>query len=238
MVNFSKPQSMMTMLVTLFALLHVSVALQHGASQQHAARSADAALEARINDITDELQKRQSTGTIAITGPCGADGACGSGRTSYPRLEIRELNKNADQWNLYILGMERFQAMDKNDPLSYYQIAAVHGRPYRTWNNFPTPLVNQAGFCPHSNVLFGSWHRPYLAVFEVRWIESPSIPNMADVDTSKRGTNACSKWLPSSHRASGNDGRMPLLRCACHSGTGPWTMATLFPRLCAMTGSE
>jgi len=169
MVNFSKPQSMMTMLVTLFALLHVSVALQHGASQQHAARSADAALEARINDITDELQKRQSSGTIAITGPCGADGACGSGRTSYPRLEIRELNKNADQWNLYILGMERFQAMDKNDPLSYYQIAAVHGRPYRTWNNFPTPLVNQAGFCPHSNVLFGSWHRPYLAVFEQAW---------------------------------------------------------------------
>jgi tyrosinase len=45
-------------------------------------------------------------------------------------------------------------------------ITGVHGRPFVTWNNFPTPLLNQAGFCPHSNTLFGSWHRPYLAVFE------------------------------------------------------------------------
>jgi tyrosinase len=69
---------------------------------------------------------------------------------------------------LYLLGMERFMAKDKGDTLGYYQIAGVHGRPFTTWNRFPTPLVNQAGFCPHGSTLFGSWHRPYLAIFEVR----------------------------------------------------------------------
>lgn len=38
-----------------------------------------------------------------------------------------------------------------------------------SWNNFPTPLVNNAGFCPHGQTLFGPWHRPYLAIFEQGW---------------------------------------------------------------------
>jgi tyrosinase len=63
--------------------------------------------------------------------------------------------------------MERFQSKSKDDVLGYYQIAGVHGRPFTTWNKFPTPLVNNAGFCPHGSTLFGSWHRPYLAMYEV-----------------------------------------------------------------------
>jgi tyrosinase len=63
--------------------------------------------------------------------------------------------------------MERFMAKDKSDTLSFYQVAGVHGRPFQSWDNFPTPLVNAQGFCPHANVLFGSWHRPYLAIYEV-----------------------------------------------------------------------
>lgn len=187
MAHISKPQSIVTILFTIFALLHVSLA------SQHAAGSVDAVLEARVNDITAELNKRQSSGTIAITGPCGSDGTCGSGRASYPRLEIRDLNKNADQWNLYILGMERFQAMDKNDPLSYYQVVGVHGRPYKTWNNFPTPLVNQAGFCPHANTLFGTWHRPYLAIFEQAWYKCVlEIVEQFPSDQRQRWRNAAS----------------------------------------------
>jgi tyrosinase len=47
--------------------------------------------------------------------------------------------------------------------------SGVHGRPFITWNNFPTPLVNEAGFCPHGQTLFTTWHRPYLAIFEQAW---------------------------------------------------------------------
>jgi tyrosinase len=171
MANFSKPQSMMTMLVAFFALLQVTVASQHG-SHHHAHRR-DAEIKAHIDDVTSHLAKRDIGPYLAISGVCSTGtnwwGDCDSnGRQSYPRLEIRQLARNSDQWNLYLLGMERFQSKDKNDKLSYYQVSGVHGRPFQTWNNFPTPLVNQAGFCPHGSTLFGSWHRPYLAIFEVR----------------------------------------------------------------------
>lgn len=29
-------------------------------------------------------------------------------------------------------------------------------------------MKEQGGFCTHSSILFLTWHRPYLAVFEVR----------------------------------------------------------------------
>jgi tyrosinase len=172
MANFSKPQNMTTMLFALFAFLQFTVALQHGTHHKHARHSADAVIKAQIDEIADSLVARQSSGYTAITGVCststGSNGVCNSnGRVSAPRLEIRQLRQNADQWNLYLLGMERFMAKDKNDRLSYYQVVGVHGRPYTTWNNFPTPLLNNAGFCPHAQTLFGSWHRPYLAIFEV-----------------------------------------------------------------------
>lgn len=171
MANFSKPANMTTMLFAFFAFLQFTVALQHGSHHNHARHSQDAILKRQIDEIADSLAARQNSGYTAITGVCStnanSDGSCNdNGRVSAPRLEIRTLKQNADQWNLYLLGMERFQAKDKNDMLSYYQVVGVHGRPFVTWNNFPTPLVNQAGFCPHSNVLFGSWHRPYLAIFE------------------------------------------------------------------------
>ena len=172
MANFSKPQNMTAMLFAFIAFLQFTVALQHGAHHNHARHSQDAVLKRQIDEIADSLVARQSSGYTAITGVCstsaGSDGVCDSnGRVSAPRLEIRQLKQNADQWNLYLLGMERFMAKDKSDKLSYYQVVGVHGRPFVTWNNFPTPLLNQAGFCPHAQTLFGSWHRPYLAIFEV-----------------------------------------------------------------------
>lgn len=37
-----------------------------------------------------------------------------------PRLEIRELQKNADMFNIFLLGLARFHATPQKDPLSYY----------------------------------------------------------------------------------------------------------------------
>jgi tyrosinase len=40
-----------------------------------------------------------------------------------PRQEIRDLEKDADMWNMYLLALSRFQAMDQREKISYYQIA-------------------------------------------------------------------------------------------------------------------
>lgn len=87
--------------------------------------------------------------------------------TAYPRLEIRELKKNADQFNIFLLAMQKFMAMDQTDKLSYYQIAGIHGRPFVQWNDVPG-VRSTGGYCPHVSNMFLPWHRPYLALFEVR----------------------------------------------------------------------
>ncbi|KAH8787772.1 common central domain of tyrosinase-domain-containing protein [Hyaloscypha finlandica] len=85
------------------------------------------------------------------------------------RLEIRQLQQNADQWNLYILGLDAFKKMDETSDLSYYGVCGIHGRPYRPWGGVAGHNNDQAGwqgYCTHSSILFGPWHRPYLALFE------------------------------------------------------------------------
>ncbi|KAI2483415.1 hypothetical protein Ptr902_05732 [Pyrenophora tritici-repentis] len=170
MANFSKPAGLLTVLFTLFALIQFTAAFQHGSSHhQHLARD-DAEILARIDKLSQEVQKRQSQAYIVITGVCSTgwnnEAKCNPGSQAAPRLEVREMARNSDQFNLFLLGMERFQAKDKNDPLSYYKVASVHGRPFVTYNNFPTPLLNQAGFCPHAATIFAPWHRPFVALFE------------------------------------------------------------------------
>ncbi|ETS78584.1 hypothetical protein PFICI_10646 [Pestalotiopsis fici W106-1] len=91
------------------------------------------------------------------------------------RLEVRDMIKNQpDQWNLYLLGLERFQnSVAENAPLSYFQISGIHGFPYtkwpdRDWNTMKPVSGSRGfgGFCTHSSILFLPWHRPYLALFE------------------------------------------------------------------------
>jgi tyrosinase len=173
MANFSKPAGMMSMLFAFLSVLQFTVAFQHHGQHPHVN---PALIERHLQEIEGELQKRQSRSAIPIKGVCSAgyasNGECNGGSTAAPRLEIRDLARNADQWNLYLLGMERFMSKDKRDVLSFYQVSGVHGRPFVSWNNFPSPLVNNAGFCPHGMTLFGSWHRPYLAAYEQAWYQS------------------------------------------------------------------
>lgn len=64
-------------------------------------------------------QKRQS-GFFSVLGVAGI-----TGPASHPRLEIRELERNKDQWNIYLLGLRKFQGVNQNDKLSYYQISGM-----------------------------------------------------------------------------------------------------------------
>ncbi|KAK4453979.1 Di-copper centre-containing protein [Podospora aff. communis PSN243] len=71
-------------------------------------------------------------------------------------------------WDLYVLALSAFQEVNETDPLSYSSIAGIHGEPYSAWNgvgHVPGDPKN-TGYCPHGELLFPTWHRAYLALFE------------------------------------------------------------------------
>ncbi|QSZ35676.1 hypothetical protein DSL72_006798 [Monilinia vaccinii-corymbosi] len=83
------------------------------------------------------------------------------------RMEIRELEKNKELWELYILGLSMMQNMDQTDLRSWYKIFGIHNRPYKPYNGVPpVPGNENAGYCNHVSELFSSWHRLYMAHYE------------------------------------------------------------------------
>lgn len=187
--------------------------------------------------VVDELPVKRDSQAVNDGGAFFSIlGVRGLGDSSiHPRLEIRELEKNADQWNVYLLGLNRFQQMNQTDKLSYYQIAGksyiqisgstgipfqllcsqhgiytttesdlertnqllqpssnypskfvqrtsintnihrssliytigIHGRPFIPWDGAAQAPGGGGGYCTHSSNLFPTWHRPFLALFEV-----------------------------------------------------------------------
>ncbi len=122
---------------------------------------------------TPNLEPRQafafaSSNTYGIHGVATGRGEGGS----LPfRREVLELQFNhPDQWNMYMLALERLQSVDQNEKLSWYQIAGIHGRPFSAWDGVASAANGSSsyqGYCTHNSVLFPTWHRPYLALFEV-----------------------------------------------------------------------
>ena len=51
-------------------------------------------------------------------------------------------------------------------------ISGIHGRPYQTWPQGNDEIPERPGkggfrgFCTHTSILFLTWHRPYLSLFE------------------------------------------------------------------------
>lgn len=68
--------------------------------------------------------------TFAILGV----GAVSDGSV-HPRLEIRNLEQNEDQWNVFLLALQRFQLMSQSDMLSYYQISGTFDTPGRLFQD-------------------------------------------------------------------------------------------------------
>ncbi|KAF8500075.1 hypothetical protein BU17DRAFT_72138 [Hysterangium stoloniferum] len=81
------------------------------------------------------------------------------------RQELRTLLKDANLTNLFILALERMMKVPQTDPTSWYQIGAIHGRPYIPYDGIGTK-GSFGGYCCHSSTLFPPWHRPYLAHLE------------------------------------------------------------------------
>lgn len=99
------------------------------------------------------------------------------------RLPIDEFVKSGPQFDLFMLALSILQDRSQSDPLSYFQIAGtcsffpkdyesdatlgIHGYPSIPWDNVDGEGT-YPGYCPHESVLFPTWHRVYMALFEVR----------------------------------------------------------------------
>jgi len=112
--------------------------------------------------LSHPVNEPRQAGSIVVTGARN-----GGGGGVQPRLEVHELQKNADQWNIYLLALESFKAMDANDAMSYYAIAGIHGRPFSEYNGAKRcEGCVETGYCTHASTLFPTWHRAYVALFE------------------------------------------------------------------------
>ncbi|KAF2001264.1 Di-copper centre-containing protein [Amniculicola lignicola CBS 123094] len=91
-----------------------------------------------------------------------------------PRLNIRDLGRkpeNRDMWTLFLLALERLKARDQQDKLSFYQLAGIHGQPYIPWDGVQGRVLPEGedyhwGYCTHNGLLFSTWHRPYMMLYE------------------------------------------------------------------------
>jgi tyrosinase len=113
-----------------------------------------------VENLINNLGARQANTPFAVTGVKMGQ--------ILPRLELRNLQANyPDQFNVYLLGLQRLQQVNQSDMLSHFKLAGIHGVPVGPWNGVGgiAGSVNP-GFCTHNSNIFLPWHRPYLALYE------------------------------------------------------------------------
>ncbi|KAJ6502787.1 tyrosinase [Mycena vitilis] len=85
------------------------------------------------------------------------------------RIEINDFVKIEDQFSLYIQALQHMYAQKQEDVDSFFAIAGIHGLPYQPWDGSgakPVDPQGWEGYCTHGNVLFPTFHRPYVLLFE------------------------------------------------------------------------
>ncbi|KAH7035016.1 uncharacterized protein B0I36DRAFT_381822 [Microdochium trichocladiopsis] len=83
------------------------------------------------------------------------------------RRELRDFYRDKDSWTLYILALNWIQYTPQDSLFSHYQLAAIHGSPGLTWGDVDSIAGSEnIGYCTHVSVLFPTWHRPYMALYE------------------------------------------------------------------------
>lgn len=71
-----------------------------------------------------------------------------------------------------------------DNDFSWPAIGGIHGMPYVRWGDSgPADAPGGdtfGGYCTHGSVLFPTWHRPYVALFEVNLLDNPTrMPRVA-----------------------------------------------------------
>ncbi|KAK1970542.1 Di-copper centre-containing protein [Colletotrichum sublineola] len=75
-------------------------------------------------------------------------------------------NERGPHWDLYVGALTAMQDTNETDPISYFQLAGIHGQPYMAWSGGGPQTGIDTGYCPHNQALFGTWHRGYLSLYE------------------------------------------------------------------------
>ncbi|KAB5551230.1 hypothetical protein GE09DRAFT_1223030 [Coniochaeta sp. 2T2.1] len=112
-------------------------------------------------DVHLRLKRQETKGPWILRSLASVDGELPL------RREIRDLENNRDQWTLYLLGLSMMQFTNQTDNISWYKITGIHGVPFETWADVePVEGSEQTGYCTHISVLFPTWHRPYVSLYE------------------------------------------------------------------------
>ncbi|ETI25886.1 hypothetical protein G647_02663 [Cladophialophora carrionii CBS 160.54] len=120
----------------------------------------------------------------------GALGGIGSNGERPLRYEIHDFANSGPAFDLYILALREFQLLDQSDPLSYFQIAGIHGFPRTPWDGV-AGRGGYPGFCMHGSTPFPTWHRPYIALYEqLIWQHAQNIAVTYPDDQREQYVNA------------------------------------------------
>ncbi|KAJ5752131.1 hypothetical protein N7520_009048 [Penicillium odoratum] len=91
------------------------------------------------------------------------------------RLEIEEFLGDDYMTNLFLLALEAMhqEAMEPEDKQNWwtaYSLGGIHGSPKEKWNGVEPsaadPVVSPYGYCTHGMLMFPTWHRVYIGMFE------------------------------------------------------------------------
>ncbi|KAK2745949.1 hypothetical protein FQN55_006021 [Onygenales sp. PD_40] len=121
------------------------------------------------------------------------------------RREFNEWSKSKERRDqiqvvLFLLALKRFQDVSPDSRDSYFQIAGIHGMPYRSWDEpgLTAQETHRKGYCVHANSLFPLWHRPYLLLYEQRIYEIMVDQIIPELRLSQKDDDewceAASKW--------------------------------------------
>ncbi|KAI1131069.1 Di-copper centre-containing protein [Nemania abortiva] len=135
--------------------------------------------------------------TYAITGI-----KAGVAGTTVPlRLEVDtwypgQTETHIMQNSLFLHAVKILQKKDPVAKLSFFQIAGIHGMPYKPWDEDTDPVTPDEGYCTHDSLLFPCWHRPYMLLYEQALFEIMTkevIPQLPESDR-KKWTDAANTW--------------------------------------------
>nr|BAD51402.1 photo-regulated tyrosinase [Polyporus arcularius] len=99
-----------------------------------------------------------------VTGPVGGQT---EGAAAPNRLEINDFVKNQQMFSLYIQSLDALSKSSQEEVTSFFQVGGIHGLPYVAWDGAgQSDPAEEAGYCTHGSVLFPTWHRPYVALYE------------------------------------------------------------------------
>ena len=71
--------------------------------------------------------------------------------------------------------LEAMSTEDQADIQSFFGVGGIHGLPNQPWDNvtgdppFDPTSGQWGGYCTHGSVVFPTWHRPYVMLYEVRF---------------------------------------------------------------------